>query len=100
MYYYKIWHFYGKYQYYQQCAQSVLRYTEGGRAVSTDKPQAKYGKQRRGRPHKPPERARPNRIVTFVTDLELQALEQIADEEDRSMAGVVHRIIAAHFNDE
>ena len=42
--------------------------------------------------------ARPNRIVTFVTDNERALLEQVALEEERSMAAVVHRIIGAHFS--
>ena len=40
---------------------------------------------------------RPHRIVTFVTDKELEQLERVTMEEDRSMAAVVHRIIKAHF---
>jgi hypothetical protein len=41
--------------------------------------------------------ARPNRAVTFVTDQELQFLTQTAVEEDRSMASVLRRIIAARI---
>ena len=52
---------------------------------------------RRGRPRVPSEIARSNRIVTFVTDQKLQILKQTMIEEDRSMASVVHRIIAAHM---
>ena len=54
--------------------------------------------QRRGRPNVPVQMARPNRVVTFVTDQELQSLKQTVIEEDRSLASVVHRIIAAHIN--
>jgi hypothetical protein len=43
--------------------------------------------------------ARPNRIVTFVTDRELDKLQQVADDEERSMASVVHRIIRTHFEE-
>ena len=53
--------------------------------------------RRRGRPRVPSRIARPNRIVTFVTDQELQYLTQTAIEEDRSMASVVHRIIVARI---
>ena len=57
-------------------------------------------RQKRGRPRVPVGIARPNRVVTFVTDQELQFLTQTVIEEDRSLASVVHRIIAAHFNKE
>jgi len=57
-------------------------------------------KQRRGRPHVPAQMARPNRVVTFVTDQELQSLKQTVIEEDRSLASVVHRIIAAHVKED
>jgi hypothetical protein len=53
--------------------------------------------RRRGRPRVPSRIARPNRVVTFVTDQELQFLSQTAVEEDRSMASVVHQIIAARI---
>ena len=58
-------------------------------------------RRQRGRPRVPAKIARPNRVVTFVTDQELQFLTQTAIEEDRSMASVVHRIIVAQIkNDE
>jgi hypothetical protein len=37
--------------------------------------------------------------VTFVTDKELEQLERVTQEEERSMAAVVHRIIRAHFEE-
>lgn len=52
---------------------------------------------KRGRPKITAGLARPHRIVTFVTDKERVLLEQVALEEERSMAAVVHRIIKAHF---
>ena len=61
---------------------------------------SKESKSKRGRPKSPANIARPNRIVSFVTDNELQQLRQVAAEEERSMAAVVHRIIARHFRDE
>lgn len=52
------------------------------------------GRRRRmGRPPVSPESARSNRIVTFVTNSELSALEILADREDKSLSGVVHRIL-------
>jgi hypothetical protein len=56
-------------------------------------------KTRRGRPRAPSQVARPNRLVTFVTDEEMEHLTRIVVEEDRSMASVIHRIIAAHIRD-
>ena len=53
--------------------------------------------RRRGRPRVGSKFARSNRIVTFVTDQELQFLTQTAIEEDRSMASMVHRIIVARI---
>jgi len=53
--------------------------------------------RRRGRPRTPAQIARPNRLVTFVTDEEMQHLKRVVIEEDRSMASVIHRIIAAHI---
>jgi hypothetical protein len=54
---------------------------------------------KRGRPRTARNLARPHRIVTFVTDLEKERLDQVSLEEERSMAAVVHRIIRAHFED-
>jgi hypothetical protein len=56
-------------------------------------------KRQRGRPRTPAQVARPNRLVTFVTDKELQYLMRVVAEEDRSMASVIHRLIAAHIRD-
>lgn len=53
--------------------------------------------QRRGRPSQVPDAARSKRAVTFVTERELEGLEQIAQEEDRSLSAVVHRIIAQYL---
>jgi hypothetical protein len=36
-------------------------------------------------------------VVTFVTEWELEGLEQIAHDEERSLSAVVHRIIAHHL---
>ena len=52
---------------------------------------------KRGRPKIAGNIARPHRIVTFVTDNERALLEQVALDEERSMAAVVHRIIKTHF---
>ena len=56
-------------------------------------------KRQRGRPRTPSQVARPNRLVTFVTDEELKYLMQAVADEDRSMASVIHRIIRAHISE-
>ena len=56
-------------------------------------------KRRPGRPRTPTQVARPNRLVTFVTEEEMEHLLRVVVEEDRSMASVIHRIIAAHIRD-
>ena len=53
---------------------------------------------KRGRPKTPRDISRPNRIVTFVTDSERELLDRLRNEDDRSMAATVHRIIKAHFD--
>lgn len=40
---------------------------------------------------------RSQRVVTFVTDAELEVLEEIASRSDRSLSFVVHRMIAAQL---
>ena len=60
----------------------------------------KAARQTRGRPRVSSRVARPNRVVTFVTDRELQFLTQVINEEDRSMASVVHRIIVTHIKND
>lgn len=52
---------------------------------------------RRGRPSRAPDEARSHRVVTFVTPWEFAGLEQIAQDEERSLSAVVHRIIAHHL---
>jgi hypothetical protein len=54
---------------------------------------------KRGRPKTPSDLSRPNRVVTFVTDMEKAQLQRVALEEERSIAAVVHRIIKAHFEE-
>ena len=58
------------------------------------------GRFKQGRPKVARHLTRPHRIVTFVTDKELEQLERVTREEERSMAAVVHRIIRAHFDEQ
>ncbi len=54
-------------------------------------------KKKRGRPSVAKNLSRPHRIVTFVTETEREQLARVVQDEERSMASVVHRIIKAHF---
>ena len=47
-----------------------------------------------GRPPGPPQRVRPNRVVTYVTNAELAKLERIADREAKPLSAVVHQILS------
>jgi hypothetical protein len=49
------------------------------------------GRQRFGRPCLNPKKARSNRIVTFVTNIELAKLKRIAEQERISISAAVHR---------
>ncbi len=53
----------------------------------------------RGRPKRPAKDVRSKRVVTFLTDSELQGLERIAIDEDRSLSSVVHRIVSLYLRD-
>jgi hypothetical protein len=54
-------------------------------------------KKKRGRPRVAKDLSRPHRIVTFVTETEREQLARVVQDEERSMASVVHRIIKAYF---
>ena len=53
----------------------------------------------RGRPRLSRHRARSNRVVTFVTQAELERLEQMALHDDRSLSAAVHKIISDYFRE-
>lgn len=65
--------------------------------MATEKSERTAGPPRRGRPRVMVEEARSRRVVTFVTGGELEHLERIAKEEDRSLSAVVRRIIEQHL---
>ena len=50
--------------------------------------------KRRGRPPGPAHKARPHRVVTFVTGRELERLRQLMGQGDRSLSAVVHDLLA------
>ena len=58
------------------------------------------GRPRQGRPARAPETVRSNRVVTFVTDAELEQLEDIAWREERSLSAVVYRVLSAYLKRE
>jgi len=53
----------------------------------------------RGRPRLSRQRVRSNRVVTFVTQAELERLEQMALHDDRSLSAAVHKIISDYFRE-
>ena len=60
--------------------------------------QDKSQRRRMGRPARPAETARRNRVVTLVTDAELEKLTSIAEAEDRSLSSMVHQILNNHLS--
>lgn len=46
-----------------------------------------------GRPPKNPAKVRRNRIVTFVTDAQLAALQNISHREGKPLSAIVHRLV-------
>jgi hypothetical protein len=50
-------------------------------------------KSKRGRPPDPVQTVRSHRIVSYVTGTEVQALQDIADREGKSLSGVVYEIL-------
>jgi hypothetical protein len=69
---------------------------EGARKIMTKR---ESDCSQRGRPRLSRDRVRSNRVVTFVTQAELERLEQMALHDDRSLSAVVHRIITHHFGE-
>ena len=51
-------------------------------------------KQQRGRPRRPERMARRNRVVTLVTDSELELLQAAADVEGQSISAFVRQILS------
>jgi hypothetical protein len=48
---------------------------------------------RLGRPPRPAETVRSQRVVTFVTPAELEALERLSERWETSLSGTVHRLV-------
>jgi len=51
-----------------------------------------------GRPPQPVETTRRNRVVTMVTDAELNKLSSIADAEKQSLSSLVRLILASYLH--
>ena len=47
-----------------------------------------------GRPARDSEKTRNNRVVTFVTNSEREKLYRIAEQEERSVSWIVHRVLS------
>jgi len=62
----------------------------------TDKPippSPENSRLRLGRPPLPRDKARANRVVTFVTETELAKLQEIAAQGGQSVSAAVHRML-------
>ena len=53
-----------------------------------------------GRPHQAPETLRRNRVVTMVTDSELEKLSAVAATENKSLSGVVRDILSKSLEEQ
>ena len=51
-------------------------------------------RKRMGRPLTAQETVRRNRVVTMVTDSELEKLTMLADQKSKSLSAVVHQILS------
>jgi hypothetical protein len=49
---------------------------------------------RRGRPARDPQSIRRNRVVTLLTDAELEKLTRVADREEKSVSAFVHEVLS------
>ena len=47
-----------------------------------------------GRPPSPPETTRSERVVTFLTQRELEQLQQLAMDQNMALSATVHQLIA------
>jgi len=56
--------------------------------------QQKLHKPRFGRPPRPPDEVRSQRLVTYVTLPQLRELQLSADEQGKSLSGVVYEILS------
>ncbi|WP_146397066.1 hypothetical protein [Planctomycetes bacterium CA13] len=54
----------------------------------------KSGISRRGRPARDPKLIRRNRVVTLLTDAELEKLTGVADREEKSVSALVHEVVS------
>jgi len=61
------------------------------------KPSRSPGRNQRGRPPVSEDDARKNRVVTFVTNQELEQLSRIANTSGKSMSAVCHRILVDYL---
>ena len=57
-------------------------------------------RQRLGRPPKPRDEVRSERVVSFVTRVEFDALAELADTRGTSVSAVVHQILRSNLVEE
>jgi hypothetical protein len=54
-------------------------------------------RQRLGRPPKPQDEVRSERVVSFVTRGEFEALTRLADARGKSLSAEIHRILSSEL---
>jgi hypothetical protein len=54
-------------------------------------------RHRLGRPRRPTETLRRNRVVTMVTDVELEQLAELADKQNMPLSSIVHQILTRYL---
>jgi len=57
-------------------------------------------RQRLGRPPKPRDEVRSERVVSFVTRGEFDALAELANDRGESISAVIHQILSSRFVEE
>ena len=58
------------------------------------------GRRKFGRPPKPHDEVRSERVVSFVTRAEFETLAQLADARSESLSSAIHRILSAGLAEE
>jgi hypothetical protein len=86
---------------YQQCKQqNVLIERPGIRERRMKEHRVKSTRQRLGRPPKPRDEVRSERVVSFVTRSEFDVLTELAEVRDESVSAIVHRILRSELRKE
>jgi len=86
---------------YRQCKQQIVVIEKPGlRKRLMKEKNLKSTRRRLGRPPKPSDKVRSERVVSFVTRGEFDVLSELADMRGESLSAVVHRIIRSALRKE